>query len=229
MGALSSTTHLIFLLYKFQKVLFEKYMTDAGDPRHKSLGYDYLKVVLNDDNGPPTASCCCIVGILRVYTPHPPPPPPSTQPSITCIASMIAPCKKTSAQVLANQLYTPLARLHPISFSQVLCCADIYTRNRSYLMLHQMPGLSICLTVPRVSYGINVFDRFTCVLSVVSTSLLPVLPRSRPPQPPKAVTPVGLVNCVTHLGAPATRVRMPPLPGKASQWMLASSSNTPRI
>jgi hypothetical protein len=52
-GAEASTTHIKWLLHKFETIAFEKYMADAGDTRHLSLGYGYLKVVSNDDNGNP--------------------------------------------------------------------------------------------------------------------------------------------------------------------------------
>jgi hypothetical protein len=50
----ANTTYLLFLFHKFQKVSLEKYMTDAGNKQHVSLGYGYLKVVSNDDDGAPT-------------------------------------------------------------------------------------------------------------------------------------------------------------------------------
>jgi hypothetical protein len=53
-GSEASATHLLFLIHKFQKVSFEKYMTSAGDTRHTSLGFGYLKVISNDDNGAPS-------------------------------------------------------------------------------------------------------------------------------------------------------------------------------
>jgi hypothetical protein len=52
-GAEASTTHVKSLLHKFQNIASEKYMADAGDTRHHSLGFGYLKVVKNDDNGAP--------------------------------------------------------------------------------------------------------------------------------------------------------------------------------
>jgi hypothetical protein len=52
-GAETSTTHIKSLLHKFQNITFEKYMADAGDTRHRSLGFGYLKVVTNDDHGAP--------------------------------------------------------------------------------------------------------------------------------------------------------------------------------
>jgi hypothetical protein len=52
-GAEASTTHIKCLLHKFETIAFEIYMADAGDTRHRSLGYGYLKVVSNDDNGNP--------------------------------------------------------------------------------------------------------------------------------------------------------------------------------
>jgi hypothetical protein len=52
-GAEASTTHIKSLLHKFQNIAFKKYMADAGDTRHRSLGFGYLKVVTNDDQGAP--------------------------------------------------------------------------------------------------------------------------------------------------------------------------------
>jgi hypothetical protein len=53
-GAEASTTHLLYLLHKYQTVLFGKYMSDAGNKRHHSIGFMYLKIVTNDNNGAPT-------------------------------------------------------------------------------------------------------------------------------------------------------------------------------
>jgi hypothetical protein len=52
-GAEASTTHLKYLLHKFKNTSFEKYMSDAGDTRHRSIGFGYLKLVTHDDNGAP--------------------------------------------------------------------------------------------------------------------------------------------------------------------------------
>jgi hypothetical protein len=53
-GAEASTTHLRHLLHKYETVPFEKYMSDAGNNRRRSIGFGYLKIVTNDDNGVPT-------------------------------------------------------------------------------------------------------------------------------------------------------------------------------
>jgi hypothetical protein len=52
-GAEASTTHLPYLLHKFQNISYEKYMSDAGDTKHRSTGFGYLKIVTNDANGAP--------------------------------------------------------------------------------------------------------------------------------------------------------------------------------
>jgi hypothetical protein len=52
-GAETNTTHLKYILHKFQNLSFEKYMSDAGDIQHHSIGFGYLKIVTNDDNGAP--------------------------------------------------------------------------------------------------------------------------------------------------------------------------------
>jgi hypothetical protein len=52
-GTEASTTHLKYLLHKFKNVSFKKYMSDAGNMRHRSLGFGYLKLVTNDDNNAP--------------------------------------------------------------------------------------------------------------------------------------------------------------------------------
>jgi hypothetical protein len=49
----ASTTHLPYLLHKFQNISYEKYMSDAGDTKHRSTGFGYLKIVTNDANGAP--------------------------------------------------------------------------------------------------------------------------------------------------------------------------------
>jgi hypothetical protein len=48
------TTHLRHLLHNYETVPFEKYTSGAGNNRHRSIGFGYLKIVNNDDNGVPT-------------------------------------------------------------------------------------------------------------------------------------------------------------------------------
>jgi hypothetical protein len=67
-GAEASTTHLPYLLHKFQNIYFEKYMADAGDTNHRSTGFGYLKIFTNDANGAPnrfSMAYCWLASTLR--------------------------------------------------------------------------------------------------------------------------------------------------------------------